>query len=337
MSVIASEIVGSNQPGADAQADTSSNFDFGSLHEKAMNFGADAQNTPAPQEQVVEPDATAVPEPEPTNVDNASAAQIAQLKDDDLVEVTVNGEQVQLPWKEAKGGIMRQQQFTREMQSLRAREKQFESQQGATATLQQERDAAIQLLQSKELLRQFAQQMHPELFGGGQPTINPEDIATVGQVNSRVEQVLADLETKLESRIGQATQTIEDRLAAAKIGSQINETIEGLFNEHPYIKSIIPRAEDMLRYEVLQLAPSTPQETLEAFKQVFGGWVEGYKASVQQTTKQNVVQKQKLLATNIQPSGGTPPQPAPQQFFNASSGKLDWAAMTATAKAMLKD
>ena len=97
----------------------------------------------------------------------------------------------------------------------------------------------------------------------------------------------------------------------------------------------IPNADQVLRYEVLQLQPQTPEETVEAFKTVFGGWVENYKATVAETTKQTVLAKQKLVKNNIQPPGGAPPQQTPQNFkkVNPHTGKteVDWDAIRAVS------
>ena len=86
---------------------------------------------------------------------------------------------------------------------------------------------------------------------------------------------------------------------------------------------------------MLQLQPTTPEETVEAFKTVFGGWVEKFNATVKATTKQQVVAKHKLQTNNIQPPGGAPPQPEPTSFkkVNKMTGKteVDWDAIRKNA------
>lgn len=344
MSVIASEIVGSNQPAADVQPDSSNSISFDTSKALEMFEGKNTPQEATPVEQVTPPAQPVAEEvkPDVTNVENASAKQLAQLKDDDIVEVTVGGQNVQVPWKEAKGGIMRQQDYTRSKQQL-AREREELSKH---ANAIQERDALVQLFSNKELLSAVIAEKFPDLIQqmaqsatpNGQPKteISADDIVTAGDMNAQLTNFAQRINDAIEARIAHATTTIEDRQAAAKLGSQIRSTIDGLFQEHPYIKEIVPDAEDVLRWNVAKMSPQTHEEAIEAFKNVFGGWVENYKAAVENTTKQAVLNKQKLEQNNIQPSGGTQIQPVPAKpGFDSKTGKIDWNALNATAKAML--
>src|SRR6476646_959235 len=194
---ITAEIVGSNQPGGDTQPSAAENFNFSSLREQAMAaFGGDdtpaepVADTPAVQAEqvVIPPDAAAPKSEEPTNVDSATQAQLAQLKDTDLVEVKVDGENVTMPWAEARGGVMRQAKFTKEMTALRREQEAFNAKQAETARIQQEHAALRTVLQDKNLLRQVLEKSHPELLARqeavaqAQQAVDPDDIATVGQL-----------------------------------------------------------------------------------------------------------------------------------------------------------
>lgn len=337
------------------ETDPVSSFSFDGIHEKAMAFG---ENTPAAEaavEQVPPPVAEPAPvaETTPENIDNASNAQLAQLKDTDLVEVTVDGQKVQLPWSEARGGVMRQAHYTQSMQRLRQEQSAFQSEREALKKEQEEREILINLVSNPSALQAFIAKQYPTLAAQAQAVsaaaqqVDPDDIATVGQIQAAAAQTAQQMEKlqqefvkSLEAREEQLTRTIEDRQATAKLSGEINTTIGGLFKEHPYIQKLIPNAEQVLRFEVLQLKPSTPEETVDAFKTVFGGWVENYKATVAETTKQTVVAKHKLSTNNIQPPGGAPPQPAPSTFkkVNKMTGKteVDWDALRAVGMQMLK-
>jgi len=343
MSDIASTVVATETP---AQPDSISSFSFDSLHDKALSM-LEGGNTPAdvPAEQVA-PDAPA----DATNVDNASQAQLAQLSDDQLVEVTVDGQPVQMPWSEAKGGVMRQAKFTKEMQTLRSQQQAFETERQSLTAAQQERNALVELLNNEELLAKLIVQKYPHWVqqqaaaaaAGQDPAQDPDDIVTRGQVQNitqgavqSLQQLVNQVKADLEQKVASVTETIEDRQQVAKLSAEINTTIKGLFAEHPYISKVVPEAEQMLRYQVSKMAPSTPEETVEAFKTVFGGWVENYKAEVANTTKQSVITKQKLVDNNIQPRGGSEVTPQPLQTWktNPMTGKkdLDWAALRQAA------
>jgi hypothetical protein len=352
MSQIGSEVVGSGSAGADVQTDNISSFSFSGLHDAALAKMNGQTDTPEPTggEQVAAdvPADAGVVQGDATNVDNASAAQLAQLSDDQLVEVTVDGEQVQMPWKDAKNGVMRQAKFTKEMQALRQEQTQFAQRQQELEQARVEREALVTLLKDERMLQQFLQQQYPHLVQQAQAQaqqqlaqIDPEDIATVGQVEQvargyaeAVNQHVQNLKQELQNELSTITQTIEDRAATAKLTTEINSTIQGLFKEHPYMEKLVPNADQVLRYEVLKLQPRTPEETLDAFKQVFGGWVDNYKQIVAETSKSQVIQKQKLQANNIQGPGGGQVQPQPQSF-KKPDGKLDWDAMRAAALSKL--
>lgn len=352
MSEIASQVVGSNQPVADTQADSIGSFSFDNLHAQALSK---FEGTPAAPEQaapLAQEPVEQIAQPA-TNVDTASEAKLAQLADDQLVEVTVDGEKVTMPWAEARGGVMRQAKFTKEMQSLRTQQQQLQQNQSAYETAQQERDALVQVLNNKELVAQLIAQKYPDLLAAAGAAaeqqvaqLDPNDIASVGQVQEiaqqyaqNVQQLVQQVQQQLAQQVEQVTQTIEERQATAKLAGEINTTIGSLFETHPYIKSVIPEAEQMLRYQVAMMKPQTPQEAVEAFKTVFGGWVENYNKTVAETNKGAVVAKQKLTQNNIQPPGGAQVQPSPANFktTNPHTGKVDvdWAKLREVAAGMI--
>ena len=340
-----------------SQADPVEKFSFDSVHEKAMAYGSDTPSAAdAAVEQVAEPvvetPAADAAVEESTNIDSASASQLAQLKDTDLVEVTVDGENVQMTWKDARNGVQRQSHYTKSMQQLRQEQAEFEAQRAPLQKAQEEHAVLVELLRSPDLMKDFIARQYPQLLQSAQQIqaaaeqVDPNDIATVGQIQAAAQQQQAQMQAlqeqfmqNLATREEALTRTIEDRQAVAKLSGEINTTIGGLFGEHPYMQKLIPNAEQVLRYEVSQLRPNTPEETVEAFKTVFGGWVENYKASVAETTKSTVIAKKTLANNNIQPPGGAAPQPTPTSFkkVNKMTGKpeVDWDAIRAVSIGML--
>jgi hypothetical protein len=363
MSEIAAEIVGTpNQaPAGSAQPSPVDSFNFAGVHEAAMAFGSEGNDTPAPggQEQVIQPlvqpkQPQAVAEPK--NVDGASAAQLATLKDTDLVEVTVDGQPIQLPWAEARGGVMRQAKFTKEMQGLASQRQAFERERGQITQLHTEHEALSALVNSPAILKQFIEKQYPDLFSAaaGQPSqaalaevgIDPGDIATVGQLaelqrnaEARLQQIAEEMSTGLAKREQAIAESIETRHATLQLSNDINSTIKTIFTENAFLERVIPNASEMLRYEVSKLNPRTPAETLDAFRQVAAGWVEQFNETVKDTTKAQVVTKQKLVTNNIQPPGGAGVQPQPSTFMktgNTGKQEVDWKRINAMASAMLE-
>lgn len=352
MAEIAAQVTGDNQPGGNEQPDTVKNFSFEGIHERAMDYQPEStpaaaqpaaeQVPPVKAEPQVETEVKPALEAEATNVGDATAAQLAQLKDTDLVEVTVDGQTVQMPWKDAKGGVMRQAKFTKEMTAFRKEQAEFQSKQADIDRLSNEHQVLRNLLLNKEMLRGFLQQRYPDLVAQAVAEAKQEagvvdggDIATVGQlqqltksVEERIVNVVDTLEKSLQEREVQIAQNIQDTQATLALSTQINGTIKEMFDQNKDLVNLIPEAEQVLRYKVLQLGPKTPEETLEAFKTVFGGWKEQYDAAVANANKSRVITKQKLERVNVQPQGGTGVQPQPTSFkkTNPLSGKteLDW-------------
>jgi len=316
------------------QFDPTSSFSFegASAAALALMDGTPQGEQAAPVAQAAQPAVESV-----TDTTTASDAQLAQLKPTDLVSVEVDGQEVTMLWSEARGGVMRQAKFTKEMQALRKEQTAFEANREQTAQHYREREAMVQLLNSEELVKQFLGAKYPQLLqaaqqAAGQPAqqSDPDDIATVGQVEAvaktyaeNVSKMVEELRVELRKEVVKETQKIEDLHETARLSSEINTTIDGLFKDHPYISKVIPNANEVLRWQVSQLKPKNAQEALEGFKSVFGGWVEEFKSAVTEANKGAVIQKQKLVGNNIQPPGGAPVQPQPTSFVT-KDGKPDW-------------
>lgn len=354
MSQIASETVGSNQAPVDTSSvgDQGSSFSFSSLHDQAL--AAMEPGTPAATPEHV---AASVLAEKPvaeaaTNVDNASAATLAQLKPTDLVEVEVDGQPVQMPWSEARGGVMRQAKFTKEMTALRREQETFEASRAGLVTAQQQREMLVGLLNNKEMLRHFLTQKHPDLLAQAAAVeaaathVDPDDIATVGQIaearrasEARLTEIAEQFEQNLLKQADVIGQQIEDKQATLRLGSDIRSTIDEMFTAHPYLKQVIPNTEQVLRWTVSEMKPRTEAETIQAFKDVVGGWVENFKSVQADTSKTAVIAKQKLATHGIQPPGGSGVQPQPTTYkkTNALTGKseIDWSVLRSAAESML--
>lgn len=349
--VIASEVTGSGSPADDAQPSGVDNFSFADVHAKAMAFGASsdavAVDTPqvtTPVEQVTSPESVETPQAEVENVDNPTAAQIAALKDDDLVEVTVGGQVQQLAWKDAKAGIMRQQDYTRKTQDFRREQAEFNQNKAKIAEQEKQFQTLVATLTNADQLAAFIQQAHPALLQklAGAAAVkpqgpDPDDIPTVADVRNIQQSTIEQVRAEIAQEIKNAQLSIHDQLLTQKVATDINNTIGELFASHREVVDLIPNIEDVLRYNVYQMQPQTPEETVEAFKTVFGGWVEKYNQSVMNAAKQKVIAKAGLVNNNIQPSGGTQVQPTPIQTYDSKSNKVDWKAINAAAMAFIGD
>lgn len=340
-------------------SDTFPSINFDSLHSQAMAH----DSTPVsetPETPAAEPAVSAEPAPGTTpttpdavDVSQKTEAQLAQIADDQLVEVIVDGQPVQMPWKDARAGISRTADYTRKLQSLSRERQEFESQRAPLAQAKQQLDAFVQVFNDRDALTKLLEAKYPDLVGrpaqqaaaaiqAQQPgAIDPEEIATVGQVQSfitdarqMIAQEIAAAQHRLRQEIGSATREVEDNLEVAKHTATINATVNEIFSADPLISKLIPNAEALLRWNVQQMVTeqTTPAEVVEMFKTVAAGWSDEIKAAMTEHNKTAVVNKQKLVDNNIQPPGGSPVVPTPTDFKDAS-GKVDWKKVTDLALA----
>jgi len=316
-------------------------------------FGESAPETP---QQADTPPVAATPEgttpptdTPPVDVQTQTNAQLAQLSDDQLVEIIVDGKPVTMPWKEAKAGFSRHADYTRKTQELAREREAFAAEREPLAEAKQQLDALVTVFNNEELLKQVLSAKYPHLLqsqvdaaaagitAAQQPTTDPDEIATVGQIEQRISNIrelianeVQKAQQELRQEIGKATREVEDNLETAKLATQINSEIARIFEADPLIMRLIPNAEQLLRWNVQLMKPQTPEATLEAFRTVAAGWSEEIKAAIAEHNKTAVLNKQTLEQNNTVLPGGAPVTPQATDF-RGKDGKVDWAKVTELA------
>lgn len=281
-----------------------------------------------------EPKETATPEPAPEQPQapsiEESARKALSLSDDDLVEVMVDGEPEQLPWKEARSKISGGLKFTKNMQQVAAERKALEADRAAIDQLRQENAEIKAFLQNPTAVVQYAQQ----LFGAvpeAPPAQNGDEIATIADARAIAEQQAAAFAAQIErvtaeaeARAQQIQGEIEFRQQVARHAATVTSTLESIFKANPELTAI-PDAEAIIRYNVVQMNPQSEQEAVEAFHQVANGIVEGLNKHFKTTQKAQKIAaaKQKLETSTIEPPGGAAPQLKPNSFKEAD-GTVNW-------------
>lgn len=295
------------------------------------------------------------------------------------VKTVVNGvEQTELlTGKEVLARQMNARSYTQNQQTLRAQQRQLlqERQQIANQNQQAQENAAI--LNDAGRLAVYIQGKFPHLTAGQataaaaqvqaqqgiqpqQPTyqppapvIDPQGLASIGDVQAQVGQRVAELEAELGRRATAAeTQTIQRieeraaRIAQETVAStiaqlqtahavagydrQIDTHINQLITDNPVLK-LVPELNDLMRFRVQQMNPQTPQEMLTGFTEVANAIVEGLNAHYQQQNTAAVAAKAKLTTHGIAVPTGTTvtaPTAAASKPF-ASGGKADWKGLGA--------
>lgn len=357
------EIVGQNQPVSSSEP-SSANIDFGALTAQASKMLDAAEATPEPEVTPIpaaEPDPTKVrvkaadadtPEPEVAPIAASADVVVAQklpadLTDDTLVKVMVDGEEQIVPWGEAKGKISGGLKFTKNMQDLAKQKSDHAADLAALATLRTERSNLEAFLNNEAAVTAYTKQKFPHLFqqptgAAGQPAAadyNPDEIATVGQARTLAEQQLAGVTEQIaavrksvQDDIRAANQEISDRQETAKHSVVINSTLSDIFTKHPVLNSI-PNVDNLIRFEVSKMQPATQEEAVSAFKLVASGMVEeiGKHFKANQKLEAVATAKAKLDSKSIEPAGGASPSLKPTSFKDAS-GQVDWKKVQQAAR-----
>lgn len=220
--------------------------------------------------------------------------------------------------RELHANGLRQQDYTRKTQELSRQRSEVE------AVYSQLQQVQTELQRRAQLIQQASQPPVPE-----QPPIDPTQPMTYAH-GMQMAQAFQERMQQLESGWGQQAQTaqeqaaqyVEDRLQIGKYAEGINATLGEIYQQQPLLKAV-PEFEDMLRFRVSQLAPTSIEETQQAFRTVSADLVKNIESAFNARQQQQVVQRTALTTQGIEPPGGAVPQ-APTPNYRKSDGKLDW-------------
>jgi hypothetical protein len=333
-------------------------------------------SSPAPPAPPVAPSAQppAAPEQATPQVQalpsEPSAQDILDLPDDKFVKLIVDGQPVVKRVGDLKKEGMLHSKFTKEMQTLRQKEALLESTFGpvepqriqAVRHRLQQAAQLEQILTNPQLLARYISEAMPQVaaqfvpapvapsrpaFAGApaQPQAagyDPEEIASVGQVesllSSRMQNTLQDVEAKAQQIMQSVTATVEQKIQAFqdakeadRIRGSIHSTVDAIVAENPILK-IIPNLHDNVKFEVGQMLPRTEAEVLEATKIVLRGIVEQATPFLQQRAV-DAAQRAQTLTQGIEPPSGTVPGQSPTSFRDSKTGQFGWDRVRAAAKA----
>lgn len=320
-------------------------IDFGALRAQAEKLldTPPAVETPAPvaveTKPVVEqtPVAVEAPAPAADKVETPVEPSIADVSDDALVKVLVDGEEQTLPWKEARGKISAGLKFTKSMQQLARDREALQKETADLTTLRTEREQLIRFVRNPQAMAQLLREVQPDLFGAAtaQPGTpeggDPNEILTREQAHQLVTQNTATIEQRLSTMVQEFDKKIESKAQELKFQEEvashsavIHNTLADILSKNPVLHAI-PNVEDVLRYNVGQMKPATQQEAKEAFYTVAQGIIEDIGKHTTATKKVQAVAeaKQRLVTKPIEPAGGSSVQQTPTKFTD-TNGQVDW-------------
>lgn len=277
---------------------------------------AETDTAPEPVEASTEPESA--PEPTP-------AATPFALTDDYEVEVTVDGEPVKMPWRDARSGVMRHAAFTKKTQALAEERKAFAEQ---VRQAEQWRTQGQQAVEAAERFKSDLLNMIRDpnklaalyLNATGQQSPVHEQApssAPVWQPPPQAQQPPFDpnafreeLYAEWKSR-QQAEQEAEARV------TDVETFTTSLIGEHPELAIYGPDLADVIYAEAGKLGPKNVTEAKDLIRLAVEDRVSRIKAASTVSAKTAAVEKAKA-ASGIQ-RGGSPVPPEKKEYKDLKS------------------
>jgi hypothetical protein len=189
----------------------------------------------------------------------------------------------------------------------------------------------------------------PQAPQNGSELVDFNDLQTVlGQRASELEgRVGQTFEQRLEARaqqiLGQVNAVVDQKLTMlqnaheiSQFNQAITKTIDEQLTSNPALRAI-PRISDLIRFEVAQLMPESPEQMTEAIGLVTKSIVEGLDQTYNQSRSAQLIAKERLVSEGIEAPAGAPVNNIVKQQPSVvlPGGKMDWNAVRARAKAVL--
>jgi len=250
------------------------------------------------------------PEPAPSPAPEPATPAPVSLKDDDLIEVIVDGKPVQMAWKDARGGFMRNADYTRKTQEaarLRTEAESLQEQvEQAKQTLQQRETQINEVLGNPEKVAAWYQMLLANRQQAGQ---TPAQAQAGAQVD--LQQLQAQLREETQQYVTKATEELEVRQLAASYTQTLQQATDALKDQYPQLKAV--RGIDrILREEVQQMKPATLAEAKDMLASAAKAQAEELDTYI--TERQKKAAAGKTQATGIEPPGGKGVLPAPKKY-----------------------
>jgi hypothetical protein len=326
---------------------------------------------PSPTEPVVAPthvEPAAVAAPEPIELNDTQLYRFTTKVDGKETVETLTGAEV-------RSRQMNARKFTQSMQQVRDIERNLARERQTFGQVRQSEAEARAILSDRARLAahvqsQFpgttlaeAQQIaqHAQTMPGYQPQqvqqqappqaprIDPDSLASVGDIQSRIAEQeaiqgrrLSEFEKSLVERIQAAEQGMEglvnntlNKIATAhevsRYDQQISQSVAAIVAEMPALQ-VFPNLEDNLRYLVSNMNPQSPEEMFHFLRTQAQGIHEGLAAHFNTQHQATVTAKARMVASGAEPPAGTPPTFQRKISHRGADGKFDWNALTADAK-----
>ena len=259
-------------------------------------------------EPIVEPIGEPVVEP----VKEPATPVPVSLKDDDLVEVVVQGQKVTKPWKDARAGIQMNEDYTRKTQAVAQQAKELQELfDGLTAKQKQllEKETAIDTIlgrtpQNKEV------------------TPAPDEVITYAQLQAALKDQATALDQRHQSTMAEIAQRNEEARNWQRWEDLTTQATDSLVKEHPVLADI-PQLSLVLKREAMKDKPTCEKELVEAIVKAGKSTADKLEKGYTERKKAEAIKRQNLTLKGPEQSRGTP-QLAPTKKTYGSGRKVNW-------------
>lgn len=296
----------------------------------ALKFLQNEGNPPA-EPTPAEPAATPAAPPTPES-GKPAGPKIAQLGDDDVVELEVGGQKVQKPWKQARQEMMLHSDYTRKRQEESKVVKQAQD----ILEVAQKREELFQALVSDPrnivgLLSKVTGKDFSNVLAAlePEPEKGVDELATVKDVIQTLEQVKKEATDRVEEKITQ----LQTEMFVADVEKTTKTALDALIKEHPELKSF-PHYDKVIKTIAREKQAADLDELREALVDAGKQLVEHLAQRDKEKQKESAIQRAELLKKGVEPPGGTPVV-APEKTYG-SGNKVDWSAIDKDAEEYLK-
>lgn len=286
----------------------------------------------------LETQATSTTETSP-QVETPAAPAASVINDDAVVTVKIDGQEQQVPLKELKNGYSRESVFTQRMQNMAKQKSQLEQyfaeQQAQIFQQQQAIQLAREELQRSNPLQQLLQMQQQQA-----PSKNPNEIATLGELQAAQQQLLQQLhqvrtqdQQAFQQALAQARQEVEQnfevRRDQARFTDELTRTLQS--EDGKMLAELSPQAESIIRFETMKMGPESVDEAIVFMKKFVDEWSTKVKGRVQTTS---AVAKARTV---MEPPAGSPAPTIQQpkvQIMN-KDGSVNYDNLRAKALSLL--
>lgn len=248
--------------------------------------------------------------PQPTSTEPFS------IPDDAQVEVMVRGETVRMPWKQARGGIQMQEDYTRSKQDLAKQVKELNDVYEQVKTRQQtiaEKEAALDAILGRTP-QSTKQKTSADLAD--------DEVVDGKTVKELLKQQREEFGTTLNDTLTKARSEDAQARLFQRWEDLTSDTINSLKKEAPLLETI-PHLDLVLKREALNDKPQTEAEMKAALVRVGQALSQKLEQAYTERRKQEVVRKTQLVEKGPTTVQGGPQFQAPKKEYG-QRGKISW-------------